>query len=96
MARFYGTVQGNRGRATRLGHTAGGLRVTAQTWSATISVELRAQGDEDHVMVRAASNEGSVCLYYGPIKQLFDKDWQHALVRQFAEQQLKEQREKGE
>lgn len=40
MARFYGTVKGSRGEASRLGHTKSGLRTTCS--SAGIGVECSA------------------------------------------------------
>jgi len=54
MARFYGTVQGNRGRATRLGHSQ--LRVSAQSFEGSIIVELFAgrEGEKDCVRISLA------------------------------------------
>jgi hypothetical protein len=39
MAKFYGSCQGDRGEATRLGHT--GLITTAASWDGCIKVELK-------------------------------------------------------
>jgi hypothetical protein len=40
MARFYGTVQGNRREATRCGSKQSGLEVNAASWSGSIAVRL--------------------------------------------------------
>ena len=43
MAQFRGTIQGNRGRASRLGTKNSGLSVSANGWHIGVRVEL------DHV-----------------------------------------------
>jgi hypothetical protein len=40
MAHFYGTVQGNRGEATRLGTRDSGMDTTAASWAGAIAVSL--------------------------------------------------------
>lgn len=40
MAHFRGTIQGGRGKASRLGHKTSGLRVTARSWTDGVNVEL--------------------------------------------------------
>lgn len=40
MAHFYGTLQGSRGEASRLGTKASGLQVTAASWDGAIDVSL--------------------------------------------------------
>ena len=40
MAHFYGSIQGQRGEATRLGNKNSGLQVTAASWDGAISVHL--------------------------------------------------------
>lgn len=44
MAALRGTVEGNRGEASRLGSTDSGLTTTASTWEATIRVDLGHDG----------------------------------------------------
>lgn len=44
MARFYGSLQGRRGEATRLGDSSSGLRVEACSWNGKVVVRL---GSED-------------------------------------------------
>ena len=43
MARFYGSTQGERGEAHRLGHR--GMNVTAASWRGAISVRLWTDAD---------------------------------------------------
>ena len=40
MAHFYGTLQGSRGGATRLGTKNSGLNVTAASWEGAVDVYL--------------------------------------------------------
>ena len=72
MAKFYGTVQGGRGKATRLGHND--LRVSAQSYSGSVIVQLYQQDDEDKCRIMVGNGSTAVCalvLYEGPIKRLF-------------------------
>ena len=41
MAHFRGTVAGNRGPASRLGHKTTGLTTTCNTWDLGIKVDVR-------------------------------------------------------
>ena len=54
MARFYGSTQGERGQAHRLGHR--GMNVTAASWAGAISVELwtDSEGVERYRVARTA------------------------------------------
>ena len=40
MSHFYGTIQGNRGKATRLGHQATGLETIAAGWRGAVYVRV--------------------------------------------------------
>lgn len=51
MAQFRGTIQGNRGEASRLGTKNGGLTVTANGWDTGVRVELSHRMGVDHVLV---------------------------------------------
>lgn len=66
MARFYGTIQGARGPASRLGHAASGLDVSACSWQGRVEVGLCARDDEDVVHIRAEQH-GSSSNPTGPI-----------------------------
>jgi hypothetical protein len=75
MAKFFGTVQGGRGQATRLGHAGSGLKVSAQSWDGSVIVRLFTddKGEANCVIaVGAGSTQaGQHYLYNGPIKNLF-------------------------
>jgi hypothetical protein len=91
MARFYGTVIGGRGMATRLGHSATGLTVTAQSYSGDVQVEFWADGDTDGVSIRAKKHGDygqALCIYHGPIAQLLDASARGTLMRALVEQEL--------
>lgn len=47
MARFIGTLKGNRGGTSRLGHATTGLRATVEGWNLGVEVEARVINDED-------------------------------------------------
>ena len=72
MAHFYGEVQGQRGRASRLGSKASGLQTVAASWQGAIEVNLyhREDLDEDWVTVwmREWYSAGSHAMIYdGPV-----------------------------
>lgn len=83
MARFYGTIQGERGEATRLGRRS--LDVTAQSYAGDITVELYGDdADTDCCRIRARSHDQrslGFCLYDGPISDLLKKDARHARIQ---------------
>lgn len=76
MARFYGTVAGGRGEASRLGHANTGLRTKAASWSGAVEVTMYAEGEEDHVRIVAAKHGNSGPdqaageIYDGPVTGL--------------------------
>ena len=73
MAKFFGTVQGGRGKATRLGHS--GLSVTAQSYEGSVIVNLYEVDGAHHVSINVgegSTSMGTYNLYRGPIKGLFD------------------------
>ena len=57
MAKYYGTLQGNRGQASRLGSTASGISASVQSWAGSLTVSL--DGDPDAPTVTIARAEGS-------------------------------------
>lgn len=76
MARMYGSVQGSRGEATRLG--GGHMRTLAATWQGAVVVTLRVestgkgksliQRDFARIELRKWNGAGVECvLYDGPI-----------------------------
>ena len=68
MAHFYGTVQGGRGQATRLGHKTTGMYVTASTWEQTVTVQLSVHNDVDWCSVSV----NRLTLYDGPLADMTD------------------------
>lgn len=74
MARFFGTVQGGRGEATRLGHANTGLHVSAQSYHGSVVVMLDDEGGETYVTIgvaRRSCRHFDEVLYRGPIAALF-------------------------
>ena len=76
MANFYGTVQGNRGMASRLGTKSSGLAVTAQSWDG--SVIVRMYEEDGRTIVYIGVGYGSTAcsdatLYHGSIEGLQEK-----------------------
>jgi hypothetical protein len=101
VARYYGTIQGARGPASRLGHANSGLNVTAQSYTGDIVVNLMAGPDPDDtdprgvdmVSIYARPHGGGtgVYLYFGPIKYLVDQEGHNFLIREFAKRALKKE-----
>ena len=97
MARFYGTVRGKaESPASREGTSHSGLDIVAMSQSYHIRVMLRAAHADvstDYVTITIIPHPGGEGfeLYSGPIRDLYTKDGQHAIVRRFAEQQLREE-----
>ena len=71
MSMFYGTVEGNRGEATRCGSAQSGIRASAQSWDGSVIVKLRYRDDE--LMVSVATSDGSDCYgfpkWYGTFNE---------------------------
>ena len=61
MSTFYGTVEGQRGPATRCGSRASGIRTAAQSWNGSVIVDLNynEHDGEDMLMVSINTSEGS-------------------------------------
>ncbi len=70
MAQFRGTLQGNRGDASRLGTKSSGLRVTANGWNIGAVVTLDHRNGEDviHVGLNAGSGYGNQRRTLGTFK----------------------------
>lgn len=88
MSHFYGSVQGGRGKATRCGHVGTGLRVTAQSFTGSIIVQLAVVNGEDSVAIyvsKGSTTKADYCLYDGPIAKLLDLD---SLMTEVARERL--------
>ena len=71
MAHFYGTLQGNRGEATRAGSKMSGMTTVCASWSGAVQCQAFVNDDgEDWVVVEKVNwcgvGERKV-LYDGPI-----------------------------
>lgn len=99
MARFYGTIQGSRGPASRLGHKH--LEVNARSYSGDVRVTLYAPDAEsstDHVCIAARDHDSSgdtVTLYRGPIRDLLAPHGREELVRKMAHDMLEQEHRKA-
>ncbi len=51
MSHFYGTLEGNRGGATRCGTKASGIRTNAAGWGGSIQVSVYEEDGVDKYMV---------------------------------------------
>jgi len=70
MAHFYGTLQGARGQASRLGTRNSGLRIEACSWQGKVTVRLYTCNGVDHARVelgRHHGHGGQATLYDGPV-----------------------------
>lgn len=90
MARFYGTIRGGRGEATRLGHATSGLYVTAQSYSGDVCVSLSAVGGIDYVSIFVRGHDGcnSKCIYHGPIAKLLEQSARATMLQALALEEL--------
>jgi len=74
MAQFYGTVQGQRGTASRLGHKSSGLQVVAASWAGAVRVALSHDARTGLDMARVTLGEWrgqgpspAIVLFDGPV-----------------------------
>lgn len=69
MSRFYGTIQGSRGQATRCGHHQ--MRATAASWNGCAMADTTiGPDDRDYAELRLGTWQGNGCrlwLYDGPV-----------------------------
>lgn len=73
MSKFYGSVQGNRGAATRGGHSM--IKTSAQSWDGSIINYLSYEDDKLMVEV-CVSNESSSYgrrIFYGTFEEFVNK-----------------------
>ena len=70
MARFYGSIQGNRGNATRMGTPNSGFTAWAAGWQGRVVIEIDDRDGVDWARVSLAKHHGhgtSQLLYDGPV-----------------------------
>jgi len=73
MAHFYGTLQGQRGQASRLGGKGSGLQTYAASWQGAVSVRLYYDEETgaDMALVTLTRHHGKGServIYDGPVK----------------------------
>ena len=76
MATFYGTLQGCRGLATRLGSKDSGLKVSAQSYDGSVITKL-SYNEKDELVISIELSDGSSCygdrVFSGTLKELKEK-----------------------
>jgi hypothetical protein len=76
MAKFYGSIQGNRGAATRMGHS--GIKASVQSYDGSVITEL-SYNDEGQLLVdvSVAKDESTAYrgtrLFYGTLDEFIAK-----------------------
>lgn len=92
MARFYGTVQGGRGMASRLGHATSGLQVEAKSYQGDIEITLQAKDEIDVVTIQAKPHGwgAGITLYHGPVADLLKESARIRFLQQAVGQALLE------
>jgi len=73
MAKFYGSVRGQRGEAHRLGHSS--MTTIAASWSGGVQVTMHQPADADEPWVRIETiawrgNGRSNLVYDGPLSSM--------------------------
>lgn len=73
MAKFYGSVQGDKGVATRCGHSR--IKTSAQSYDGSVIVEMNYNDDKLMVCVSASSISSSYgdTLFYGTFEEFVSK-----------------------
>jgi hypothetical protein len=73
MSKFYGSVQGNRGAATRGGYNR--IKTSAQSYDGSVITELTYE--ENTLMVRVSTDKGSSpygsTIFYGTFEEFVNK-----------------------
>ena len=74
MAKFYGSVVGNRGEATRLGHSR--IKTAARSWDGSVVTELT-YNENNELMVCVSTADYSSSLgtqiFYGTFDEFINK-----------------------
>ncbi len=70
MAQFFGSIEGGRGKVTRLGHKSSGITTVAASWEGAVQVDLEHRDGQDFARVRLVpwrSRGVDRVLYDGPV-----------------------------
>jgi hypothetical protein len=67
MAHFRGTIQGQRGSASRLGSARSGLTINANGWDFGVKVILREKDGQDvaDIFLTGGSHDAAIPVYVG-------------------------------
>lgn len=74
MSKFYGTIQGGRGAATRTGHK--GIKACAQSYQGSVITELSYDNDKLMVSISVDTNESTTYgrqIFYGTFDEYIEK-----------------------
>jgi hypothetical protein len=78
MAHFRGTVEGGRGKASRLGHASTGLTVTANGWDSGVRVTMSVRDGVDWTTITLTGGSKNarvpVTIYEGSIADFLDRE----------------------
>lgn len=76
MAKYYGTVKGNRGAATRIGSSSSGLMASAQSWNGSLIAYVHDGDGDEPIFDIEISNGSSACgsrVFSGTLSELKEK-----------------------
>ena len=71
MSKFYATIQGQAGEATRRGSASSGIRASVQSWNGSVITRLD-EIDDKEILIIETSKDSKSCgdrVFKGSIKQ---------------------------
>lgn len=73
MSKFYGTIQGNRGAATRTGHSK--ITTAAQSYNGSVITELTYENEVLMVRISVAEESSTYgkTIFYGTFEEYVNK-----------------------
>lgn len=74
MAKFYGTVKGAKGPASRTGTKDSGIEAVAQSWKGSVSVRMYEVEDKTQVEIsveRGSTSMPGKSIFRGTLEELF-------------------------
>ena len=77
MSRYYGTLKGNKGVATRQGTSSSGLKVSAQSWNGSLITYIHDGPDDGEpifdLMVSTGSESVGHTIFSGTLDELIER-----------------------
>lgn len=75
MSTFYGTVEGQRGPATRCGSSISGIKAAAQSWNGSVVVNLHYEGCDPNgnLLVDVNTSDGSSAYGHSAWRGTFEQ-----------------------